>query len=476
MSDHDFSLDLEKLFQPAWAQGSIEQDLLKKFAGRDDRPERPPRDGERHGQRPRGADRERHGDRRGGRGPQGDRRRDGGRGRDRDRAQRHGQRPEPREEPAPLPDVAVELQPAAPSVEHIARQIIQTSRAYPLFNIAQLMLDQPGGYTVRLTAKKSHQSLFLCALDDTPWARENEAVLHVLRNHLATFYQVERVPVEPPKGVYTFVAQLGDVLLGPPNYHDYQTKLHALHAERSPQTPFELFKSRVKITKDEALLNQWREEQSFKTEYVCLNVPEPLRLTTFDEVNRHFRETHKEHIIKRADTVTVSGPASRRLPCPGLQRLIRRDWEQLRRHPLPFATKLSQQLAKHNLQFFKADKVITHVNVARPKYLDLAAAPVSDGIRRVVEYLRATKKSNRRKLLAALAVPAPVPAVVDPLAAVGEVSATLEAPAPSPSAPPTPAELEQAQQVILADLHWLVHQGYVIEYATGRLESAGKQL
>src|ERR1019366_6571255 len=123
---------------------------------------------------------------------------------------------------------------------------------------------------------------------------------HVLKNHFATFYQAERTAIEPPKGRYTFVGQCGisGAILGPPNHHDYQNQLHKLHAERFSKMPFDVFKSRVKIVKDEAVVKKWVEEQSFKTEYVVLNVPEPLKLANREEVEKHFRAVHKETIVK----------------------------------------------------------------------------------------------------------------------------------------------------------------------------------
>ena len=185
------------------------------------------------------------------------------------------------------------------------------------------------------------QPLFVCALDDTPWLSEDEAVAHVLKNHFATFYQAERTATEPPKGIYTFVAQCGlsGMILGPPNYHDYQNQLRKLHAERFSRMPFEVFKSRVKIVKDEAVVKKWVEDQSFKTEYTCLNVPEPLKLPTLEEVEKHFRATHKDTIIKPVESHTVAGVPSRNLRCRGLQRLIREEWEQQKYFPLHLATK-----------------------------------------------------------------------------------------------------------------------------------------
>ncbi|MDR0533907.1 MAG: hypothetical protein LBH01_08130 [Verrucomicrobiales bacterium] len=463
-NNENFDLDLDKLFQPAWAQDKIEQQLVKKFGGGgDDRP--PRRFDERSGDR-RGPRREQRGPQGQGQGRRGglrDRKPGGRRGDD-----RREQRVEHREPPAPLPDIQTNFIPAEEGVIRLAQQIKQAGRAYPLFQVAQLLLDKAECYNVELKPTKSSQSLFVCALDESPWAKENEAVLHVLKNHLATFYQAEKTPTEPPKGVYTFVAQCGisGVVLGPPNYHGYQAALLRLHEERFSRMPFEAFKTRVKISKDEVLLKQWLEEQSFKTEYVCLNVAEPLRLASLDEVNKHFREVHKDYIIKRVESCVVPGVPSRRLACDGLQRLIRRDWDQLKRFPLPFATKLSQQLSAQGLQFFKVNKAVTHVNVARPKYLDLEAAPVSDGIKRIVEFLNANhKKCNRRKLLSALAPVRKQDANDKPAEA-----ATAEAEA-KPAAVP---ELTPEQQAVLTDLHWLIHQGHVLEFANGRMEAAQK--
>ena len=91
-----------------------------------------------------------------------------------------------------------------------------------------------------------------------------------------------------------------------------------------------MFKSRVKIVRDEEVVKKWVEEQSFKTEYVCLNVPEPLKLPSMEEVEKHFRATHKETIIKSVESHTVAGVPSRSLRCRELLRLVRSDWEQQR--------------------------------------------------------------------------------------------------------------------------------------------------
>ncbi len=81
--------------------------------------------------------------------------------------------------------------------------------------------------------------------------------------------------------------------------------------------------------------------------------------------------------------------------CGGLQRLIRQEWEHQKFFPLPIATKLSQQFAQHGLQFFKVNKTVTHVSVARPTFLDLETTPVSENIKRIVEFINAQRRNAR---------------------------------------------------------------------------------
>jgi len=486
----DVEIDLEKLFLPAWAQGKPAANPYAKFAGepagRDDRQ----REGRRGGPRP-----ESFGERRGPRPP-----RTGGKFGDRKKgfSQRddRGERRERFEPPAPLPEITVTFLPDEMGVESLARQIKVTGRAYPLFQIAQIVLQKPERYAVQLGVKKNadgtvKQPLFICALDDTPWLSEDEAVAHMLKNHFATFYQAERTATEPPKGKYTFVAQCGmsGIILGPPNYHDYQNQLRKLHAERFSKMPFDVFKSRVKIVRDEEVVKKWIEEQSFTIEYTSLNVPEPLKLPNLEEVEKHFRAVHKDNIIKPAESHTVGGVLSRNLRCRELQRLVRSDWERQKYFPLQLATGLSRQFATHGLHFFKVNKTFTHVSVARPQFLDLETTPVSESIKRIVGHINVHPKCTRRQLIEALA-PTPQPAVIEikpvvpaptPVSSVSspatggtEGASGAEKPSRTVRDGTTNAEPTPEQTAIIADLHWLVHQGHVLEFADGRMDTAKK--
>jgi hypothetical protein len=141
-------LDLEKLFLPAWAQESSSVNRYAKFAGGEDRPDRrddrrgggprPPRrdgggralGGTKRDDRPRGPRREA--------GPGGPQRDDRG-------GPRRDERRESREALPPPPEVNVSVVPDERGVESLARQIKMTGRAYPLFDIARLILQSRSG-------------------------------------------------------------------------------------------------------------------------------------------------------------------------------------------------------------------------------------------------------------------------------------------------------------------------------------------
>lgn len=447
----EFELDLDLHFLPAWAQKPPTENIYAKYET-DDRDRR-------------------RGDRSEGRRDRPPRRDQGGRSgpprgaRPGDRRREAGPRPAPvreREPAAPPIALNVSLIPEEKGVESLARQIRLTGRAYPLFDIAFLILKKPDRYNVRFDVVKktdgqTAQPLLLCDLDETLWLTEQDSVDHVLDKHFSTFYQSERIPTDPPKGTYTFVAQCGmsGAILGPPNYHDYQNKIRKLHAERFPRVPFEAYKSRIKIVREESIVKKWLEDQSWKTEYICLNVPEAIKLSSRDEVERHFREVHFANVIKSIESHTLSGTAAQALPSRPLHQLVRRAWEEQMRFPLKVVNVLSQQFASHGLQFFKVNKTVTHVAVARPRYLDLDVTPVSEGIKRIVDFIHATPNCSRRKILEALA-----PGVQLQAAAPG---ADAAAPPPSPEA-----------AAVVSDLHWLIHQGHVIEFANGLIELAKK--
>ena len=534
MSDSDakpnINLDLETAFLPAWAQKSSNDNPYAKYEGktrdhdRDDRRPRGRRDdgpsGFRRGDRsdrPKRSQDRRGNDRRsrpagnrdrgrpsggGDRPPYsgGGQRRAGGRNREAFRKERP--RKTRQEILASLPNFKVQVIPEEKGVALLAKRIRLQGRAYPLFDIARLITQSLDRFRVRVSTVQPNgtdvpQNLWVCRNDQTLWLTEAEAIDHALSKHLDQYYLSEKTKTDPPKGNFSFVAQCGlsGVLLGPPNYHGYQTKLKELHADRYARMHFERFKSNVKIVHGEEVVAKWLEEQSWTTEYTDKANPEADKLHSIEEVQEHFKQHHMAGAVEEVKHAEVSGDSQKQGSRP-MRDLVRFHVEDQRRFPLQLATELSHQFTRQGLQFFKVNKTVTHVSVSRPHYLDLELTPVSESVQKIVQFIEQTEDCNRSKVMEALAPSEKTSSDRDEVAAENATAENKSDRLVDPSAPEEPGtaagdaagsvpstestkeavplEITPEQAAVSSDLHWLIHQGHVIEFSNGKMETAKK--
>ena len=466
--DNELSLDLQ--FLPDWAQDDAEKNKYANHSGED----RPQRGGGRKGPRRDRDDRRPRGDGPPKRGS----RNDGQRGsrNDGQRRSRNDDRRGPRDKrgrdsrggkfnrpQAPQLDLKVDFLPDVDGVESIAKEIKLTGRSYPLFQIALLVLERPARYTIRLRVQRKPggevaQRLFACKLDGTAWLNEDEAVRHTLGEHFDKFYETRKTETEGPKGNFAFVAQCGvtNEYLGAPNHHDYQNRLVTFHAERLSRMPFEKFKSRIRIVKEEEAVNAWLEQAKWKTEYVTRKAEAEQVFVKQDEVEAHFRDHHLNDAVEEVEVCEVSGENAKTMVNPRtLAEFLKDQWHKQKHFPMQLSTHLSKQFSRMGLQFFKKDKKVTHVSVARPNFLDVESEPVSGGVKKIMQFIDGTEECTRRQILEHLGGMEHV----EPQEGVESAAA--------------PEQTEEQKQ-LTSDLHWLIHQGHVLEFSNGIIETAKK--
>ena len=184
----------------------------------------------------------------------------------------------PRELPPVLSGWKIQLISEARGIDEMAKQIRKEMKAYSLFRLARLLLEKPQRYHVKLSQRGVEETtpLFQCVLDETLWLSEKEVLAQAFSNHRDRYYRSERITTEPPKGSYSSIGVCGmsQTLLGPPNHHEYQNKIRQLHAARFSHVSFEVFKSRIQMSRDEALLERWKEEQSSQEIFYLLTPAE----------------------------------------------------------------------------------------------------------------------------------------------------------------------------------------------------------
>jgi len=364
----------------------------------------------------------------------------------------------------------------------------QTQRAYTLFDIAKLVLNKPERHVVKFgripAADGTREPLFVTMPGENVFLRQDEAVRFVLRHDAEKILKEKKTPIDPPKGNFTFVNRCSftGIWLGPPNYHEYQSRLVRHHQQRLRHIPFEEFKARIQTVRDPEAVKAWVDSMSFKTEYDCILDPEPKTFATRDELEKHFVETHLAQFVTSATEVKISGTASRQLQNPALLETVRLAWQQERKFPLKTANEMRGRLRHEGFHFFKDPKGITYISRIKTQRFE-TITHLSEQIQKILLYLRGHFGCTRKQLIAhfvpqpaATATPAPVsvpepaPAPEPVQAPAPDTTASTETPPPQTEAAAVPVTvLVSEEDRVLADLHWLIQDGYVVEFSNGRL-------
>lgn len=283
MSDEDKPLEFSaRDLMPDWAQdapSSPEKSYAKRFEKEEG--ERDSRGGGRRDDRRGGGGFSGRGGQGGGarddrRGPRSE-----GRGGDRDRDRRAGERggdrrggsdrdfrDRPRED-LPAAGVTAVIEPSKPAIEGLTKHIKETLRAFPLADLAKMILNGRERYQVRFTAQDDRR-LYRCPGDGSVWLSREEAIAHVLNSPaIDKYYVTEDVEVAAPSGNFNVVAVCGlsGTILGPPNHHEYQRNIVRLHQERFANMSLERFKSRIQMESGEEAIERWKTQVSRTRQY-----------------------------------------------------------------------------------------------------------------------------------------------------------------------------------------------------------------
>lgn len=434
-------LDLKMM--PAWASEPARANDYADFEGEDAdagqrRPDRPRnRNRDRDQRAPRKPDRR---DER----PKRDRRSPGPRSRP-DGARREGgpqreRRPEVQLEPLA---VNVRFLPHARAFENVIAQIKSSPVAYSVFALARLFLEKPERYDVRLTMPEGAQ---LFQLGENGAVASDRKILEgsAFANARDDFYTVEVTQSEPLKGNFTNVARcrLSGTLLGPTNHHAYQPQLRSLYETRfSRRMSFADYQRQIDIVSDPAVVEEWKEQARNVTTYHAKDAEPPVSFSSAAEAERHFRQFHLPGLLREANELMVSGVISRRLPDRRLGRAIEEAWAQETRSPSKMMQELAAGLREAGLNIFRHRRGMLFVSPVRPRVFGHERAGVSASINAILEKVEKTPGINRKQLAEQLAV-------VDAEAAIAE----------------------RAKMTLANDLHWLIREGYVIEFNDGTLD------
>ena len=363
--------------------------------------------------------------------------------------------------PAP---VGVRFLPEQQALVGLVRQVSGTKRAYPLLDLAALLMSKPGFCFVKLEVNPEipDLSFYQCKICRTVSMDREQIEAHVLSDHVGDYFDVEETEGDAPTGTFVCVAKCGlsGALLGPPNHHSYGETVRRMHASRFAHMDLNAYKDRIKLSHDPEDVERWKTEAARKTVYRPKQEKaseganegaseeasgeaaeerggEDSNSLTQAEAERYLRAEALPKNVNRTKRVVVSEDVAHEIKDLSIKRALRDEWQRESRFPLRLSFALRAAFKHKHLHVFKAGKGkgVNFVTSVPPVPLDPDVAIPS--IHDVLLYLNEHPGCTRQQMVEAL----------------------------------RPGEDPESDAVkeLLQPLHWLVERGHIIEFFNGAL-------
>jgi hypothetical protein len=339
---------------------------------------------------------------------------------------------------ASVPDYPLEIT-ILPNQKHLAsvvRQVHQTHRAYPLMELANLLIKDADACRVKLEVSKTETEfcLFQCSLSGFFAVDEAAVQSHRVRHHLDELFDVVIEEQDLPTGHFPGVSRCTKTgtLLGPSNHHSYALAVEQWHASHFSDRPLTECKSWLEVVKDEEVIEAWKVAFSKQERFKLKIEPEGALLT---------RPQAEQYMLRHADHAVVK---SRKVVAPlelvlaggddVLKAMVNRALVKERRFPLNLSHAMRAAFRHMKLFLFKVGK-INYVTAIKPNKLNESG--VAEDVLQVLGVLKNKPGCTRDELLQAVC-------------------------------PGVEADSEEGRTA-LKPLSWLIERGHIVEYFNGKL-------
>jgi len=409
--------------------------------------------------------------------------------------------------------VKVDIYPQDNAFDALVKRLRSTVRTYQLFEIANLILEKPERYVIVVQNKTKEEEppkqLYSCVPDHLPFETEDAAINHFLNKHLHSFFDIEMIEVEPPKGNFQMVNRctITGELLGPPNYHRYQEFLQRHYASRIDAMSFDQFVSKVKSVKEQESIDEWVESMKKGFKYT-LKEPsqgdEPKSFESLEAVRTFLLHNRKNEVVRSSEHVRFAGRDIEHLPKGTIRRSVETYIESQLLFPLDTANNIRGRLRRHHFTVYKkGSKGISYVCAVKRKFRDNKTA-FTPSIQELIEFIEKNPNVSASKLPQLhLGIDTekqtPVKLKMDEsevpgestdaqsntshtigengageaheTAAIDKIKVAASTISATPKTELNENDLKTLNQLIM-DLRWLVSEGYVTEYGDGSLFAA----
>jgi hypothetical protein len=170
--------------------------------------------------------------------------------------------------------VHVDFIPEKKRLSKVVRVIRQSHKIYPLRVVAEKFMENPAYISMKYTVKEKDPDatdfqLYVCRANGMVFSNEQACIQYVVEHGVEANYEAAEKEVPPPAGNFVCVGRHrpSGRLIGPPNWHGYQTRLQELRVSMAPETPPEHFAADIEMVHEAEVIEAWKKEVSVQTFY-----------------------------------------------------------------------------------------------------------------------------------------------------------------------------------------------------------------
>jgi hypothetical protein len=408
----------------------------------------------------------------------------------------------------------------------IVKAVRASCRTFQLFEITKAVLEKNDRFVIVLQrtrpapsegqAAAKPEPLYMSLPDHLPFDTEDSAIQHALNNNIGAFFEMQEVEIDPPKGSYPIINKCGVTgeLLGPPNYHRYQQILQQHYAAKIKGMSFDRFRDSIVSVREPEVAAAWLEKMKKAVRYtwkppvsrtattstppievpaaaaaaapaseaepaVTDGTPAPtaaapapeatapaaapaISFDNIEEARLHLLTHARDKVVRTVETVRFHGKNIEKLPPGEIRRALEGHVERQRRFPLDTANALRGRLRREGFTIFKkGSRGVSYVCAVKRRFR-VPGQVFSETITALIDFIEKHPMVSVKDLPKAylgIEVPAAQPAAPAP-------EGTTASQSPFAALPP---EQSEKLRKMSNDLRWLVMEGYVTEFADGKL-------
>ena len=321
---------------------------------------------------------------------------------------------------------------------------------YELFEVARIFLEKSERYVASVTRKAAEgeraEQVAVAIPDGMPFETEEEAIQHVISNHVDAFFDQEEIETEPPSGNFPFVNRCGltKKILGPPNYHRYEEFLNQHFQTQISNASFERFQSAIVQDRDEEAVNEWRESMKKTIRYSTKTQEGDTASETFDTLKEamvYLRTTQRDKMVKTVNYARVPGVTLDKFPNSEASRAVGGELARQRRFPLKTANLIRGRLRREKFSIYKrGSKGVTYICAAKRNFRKPGQV-MSDSLDRLIHFVEINANVKVKEL-------------------PSQFESWLKEKHP---------DAEYDEKKLFQDLHWLIADGYITHFADDSL-------